>query len=229
MSEAATLYHYPLCPFSRMVRLLMAEAGLTFTPVEERPWNRRPDFLQLNPAGEVPVLVLEDGVVLVGSGPIAEYLAETGAAAALMPEDAVGRAEMRRIIEWFGRKFDREVTRNLVTEKVDRRFMPKELGGGPPDTTAVRAGLANIGPHLKYIGYLADHRNWLAGDRISLADLAAAAHLSCIDYLGHVPWGESAAAHSWYARIKSRPSFRPLLADQIAGMKPPPAYADLDF
>lgn len=212
-----------------MARLMLAEAGLAVTLVEERPWNRRPDFLQLNPAGEVPVLVLEEGVVLVGSGPIGEYLAETGPVAALMPDEPEARAEMRRVIDWFTRKFDREVTRNLVTEKIDRRFMPKELGGGPPDATAVRAGLANIRPHLKYLGYLADHRNWLAGDSLSLADLAAAAHLSCVDYLGHVPWGESAAAHGWYARIKSRPSFRPLLADQIAGMKPPPAYADLDF
>lgn len=212
-----------------MVRLLTAEAGIAVTLIEERPWNRRPDFLQLNPAGEVPVLVIEGGPALVGSGPISEYLAETGSAAALMPEDPESRAEMRRIIDWFTRKFDREVTRNLVTEKIDRRFMPKELGGGPPDASAVRAGLANIRPHLKYIGYLADRRNWLAGDKLSLADLAAAAHLSCVDYLGHVPWGESAAAHDWYARIKSRPSFRPLLADQVAGMKPPPAYADLDF
>ena len=230
MSNASiTLYHYPLCPFSRMVRLLTAEEGVKVRLVEERAWNRRPEFLQLNPAGEVPVMVLEDGTALSGSGPISEFLAETGAASALMPDTPVERAEMRRIVAWFERKFDREVTRNLVTEKIDRRFMPKELGGGAPDAAAVRAGLANIRAHLKYVGYLAHRRNWLSGERLSLADLAAAAQLSCIDYLGHVPWGESAPAHAWYARIKSRPSFRPLLADQVAGMPPPPAYADLDF
>jgi glutathione S-transferase len=64
---------------------------------------------------------------------------------------------------------------------------------------------------------------------MSLADVAAAAHLSCIDYIGDVPWEAYELAKNWYARIKSRPSFRSILADHIAGMPPPKHYADLDF
>lgn len=223
-----TLIHFPLCPFSRTVRLALGECGLEPALAEERPWDRRKEFLALNPAGNLPVLIDDDDTVVCGSGPILEYLAETREVA-LMPADPRERAEVRRLVAWFEVKFNEEVTRNLVVEKIDRRFMPRERGGGPPDAAVVRAGLANVRPHLAYLGYLARRRNWLAGEALSYADLAAAAHLSCVDYLGHVPWQEDGDAKDWYARIKSRPAFRPLLADQIGGMPPPATYADLDF
>ena len=132
---------------------------------------------------------------------------------------------MRRLVAWFDCKFQEEVTRNLVGEKILKRF----LGLGEPSSEAIRAGLTNIHYHLDYIGYLCERRTWLAGDHLSLADLAAAAHLSCVDYLGNVPWEDHAEATEWYARVKSRPAFRPLLADRIPGIPPPKHYADLDF
>ena len=227
------LYHYPLCAFSRTARLAVGVYGIDAKLVEERPWDRRMEFLALNPAGNVPVFVDDDGTAACGSAVIAEYLEETHPPAAhgprLMPGEPAARAEVRRLMGWFNEKFNDEVTRNLLVEKIHRRFMPKELGGGAPDAGAVRAGLSNIKPHLKYIGYLVRQRNWLAGNDLSYADLAAAAHLSCIDYLGSVPWDEDTDARNWYARIKSRPAFRPLLADRIRGVSPPDHYADLDF
>ena len=132
-------------------------------------------------------------------------------------------------MDWFGQKFFREVTDWLVTEKVYKRNMPRERGGGAPDMELVRAARANIRTHLRYIGYLAGSRKWLAGDQLSHADLAAAAQLSCVDFLGDVPWEEYETAKLWYARVKSRPSFRPLLADRMPGLTPAPVYADLDF
>jgi glutathione S-transferase len=107
--------------------------------------------------------------------------------------------------------------------------MTKVQGGGPPNTDALRAARHNIRYHLAYLGWLARTRNWLAGERLTLADLAAAAHLSAVDYLGEVPWTEDEAAKTWYARVKSRPSFRPILADVLAGVPPSTSYADLDF
>ena len=224
-----TLYHFPLCPFSRTICLALGEYGIAAEFIEERPWDRREDFLALNPAGTVPVLVDDDGSVVAGHWPITEYLAETRDPGLLMPETPRDRAEVRRLVAWFDQKFNLEVSVNLVTEKIDRRFMPREMGGGPTNAAAVRAGLANIRHHLNYVGYLARQQNWLAGENMSYADLAAAAQLSCVDYLGHVPWEENKDARNWYARIKSRPSFRPLLVDLIRGMPPPSAYADLDF
>ena len=132
---------------------------------------------------------------------------------------------MRRLVGWFDRKFNAEVTENLVTEKMMKRF----LGLGEPDSAAVRAGHVNIHYHLDYIAYLLERRDWLAGNRMTLADIAAAAHLSAVDYVGDVPWTDHAAAKDWYARIKSRPSFRGLLADSIPGAPPPKHYADPDF
>ncbi len=191
----------------------------------EKVWERRPEFLALNPAGEVPVLEEADGLVLAGSDAICEFLDEIQGEPSLIGTHPKERAEVRRLIEWFDHKFDREVTVNLVGEKILKRF----LGLGAPDSQAIRAGLINIRAHLDYISYLNDRRKWLAGDTLSLADLAAAAHLSCVDYLGDVPWDDHPGAKDWYARIKSRPAFRPLLEDRIPGVEAPRHYRDLDF
>ena len=219
------LYHLWLSPFSRRVRLVLAEKRLDFELRIEKVWERRPEFLALNPRGRLPVLVEHDGQVLVEACVISEYLDEVYRDPPLIGEDPFDRAEARRLALWFDEKFHAEVTVNLVDEKITKRL----LGHGEPDSAAVRAGHENIHVHLDYIEWLIDRRKWLAGDSISIADLSAASHLSAIDYLGDVPWEDHAAAKDWYARIKSRPSFRPILGDHIPGAPPPKHYADLDF
>ena len=228
----AILHHYPFCPQSRFVRLILAEIGMESQTVEERPWERRPEFLATNPAGTTPVL--QDGQLAVpGAAVIAEYLDETRGLGLngrrLLPEGPAERVEVRRLLDWFLVKFHDEVSGYLVTEKIYKRFMPTNGGGGAPDMAAIRAARTNVRYHLKYIGYLVATRNWLAGDHLTYADLAAAAHLSAADYLGDVPWDEDDSAKAWYARVKSRPAFRALLADRVPGMAPPAHYADLDF
>ncbi len=229
----AVLFHHPMCPHSRFVRLAAAEYGLELDLVEERTFERRSEFLALNPAGTTPVLVEQSGMVIPGTGPIAEYLDETRGLALgnrrLLPEDPGSRVEVRRLLDWFNLKFFDEVSGYLVTQKIYKRFMPMDGGGGAPDMDQVRAARSNIRYHLRYIGYLVSRRNWLAGDDLSYADLAAAAHLSSADFLGDVPWAESENAKDWYVRVKSRPSFRALLSDRVPGMTPDPVYADLDF
>ena len=220
-----TLYHLWLSPYSRKVRVVLKEKKLEFELKVEQVWERRPEFLALNPAGQVPVLVDEDRGTIADSQVICEYLEELHPEPALLGGSARERAEVRRIAAWFDLKFNLEVTRNLVGEKMMKRM----LGIGQPNSTAVRAGHQNIHYHLDYIGYLADRRNWLAGEAFSLADIAAGAQISAVDYIGDVPWDEHPRAREWYARLKSRPSFRPLLADHIPGAPPPAHYADLDF
>ena len=220
-----TLYHLWLSPFCRKVRIALLEKRIGFEMRIEKVWERREDFLALNPAGEVPVLIESDGTALSGSDAICEFLDEIHPEPPLIGRQSLERAEVRRLVAWFDGKFNREVTENLVGEKMLKRF----LGIGEPDSRAIRAGHANIHQHLHYITYLVERRRWLAGDILSMADLAAAAHLSAVDYLGDVPWSEHEAAKDWYARIKSRPSFRPILADSIPGAAPPKHYADLDF
>ena len=219
------LYHLWLSPESRKVRLALSEKGLDFEMRVEKIWERRTDFLALNPAGDVPVLIEPDGLVIADSGAIIEFLEETRPDPPLLSGGPAARAEIRRLCAWFDHKFRIEVTSNLVGEKIDKRF----LGLGQPSSDAIRAGLANIHYHLDYIGYLAERRNWLAGPEFSVADMAAAAHLSCADYIGDVPWDDHPEARDWYTRIKSRRSFRSLLSDHIPGAPPPKHYADLDF
>lgn len=223
------LFHLPLSPACRKVRLALAEKGREVELVEERDWEEREDFLIMNPAGELPVLREEDGTVICGSGPITEYLDDIDPDKPLLPGDAHARAEARRLVEWFDRKFSEEVSTPLLYEKVTKRFMGASQGGGSPDMGVVRITLHNVRFHLDYISYLMEDRRWLAGEELSLADLAAAAHLSCLDYIGDVPWAQYPQAKDWYVRLKSRPSFRGLLADHLPGMPPPRVYANLDF
>jgi glutathione S-transferase len=227
----ATLLHYPLCAFSRSIRLALAECGVEAELVEERPWEWRPGFVELNPAGTLPVLITEEHGPISGAYAISEYLSDTmskgeGRGFEPFPGGPAERAEARRLVDWFHRKLFDEVTAYLVEEKVFRRFGPQSAS---PDMEAMRAGHDNLRYHLTYIGHLAETRSWLGGDALSFADLAAAAHLSALDYLGEVPWEEYEAAKNWYALLKSRPSFRPLLQDRIAGFTPSGTYADLDF
>jgi glutathione S-transferase len=228
-----TLFHHPSCPHSRFVRLVLDELALPARLVEERVWERREEFLVLNPAGTTPVLVQEGVPPVPGAAIIAEYLDETRAVAAppsrLMPREASERIEVRRLMSWFNDKFFAEASGPLVMERVYKRYIPAGNGGGAPDTEIMRAARGNIRYHLAYIGWLIRRRDWLAGDTLTYADLSAAAHLSVADYLGDVPWDEDETAKSWYARIKSRPSFRGLLAEVLPGLAPSKTYADLDF
>lgn len=220
-----TLFHLWLHPFSRKVRIALAEKKLDFDLRIEKIWERRTEFLAMNPAGDVPVLVEPDGTILANSQVICEYLEEVYIESNLLGLDPVQRAETRRLASWFDVKFSHEVTDNLVGEKLMKRFLKL----GEPHGPSIRAGHANIHYHLDYIGFLTEKRNWLAGDHFSLADIAAAAHLSAIDYVGDVPWEEHHAAREWYAKVKSRPSFRPLLEDRIPGFAPAPHYENVDF
>jgi glutathione S-transferase len=224
----AVLHHYAFCPHSRFVRLSLAELGIPSETADERPWERSEAFLSLNPSGTTPVFRDAD-LAIPGANVIAEYLDETRGPAAdgrrLLPSEPASRIEVRRLLDWFNVKFFEEVTSYLLEEKVLKRFRR----GAAPDVAAIRASRANMRHHLRYIGYLAATRNWLAGDTLTYADLAAAAHLSCADYLGDVPWDEDEHARHWYARVKSRPAFRPILVDRVPGMNPAEHYADLDF
>jgi glutathione S-transferase len=211
-----TLLHHPICPHSRFIRLIAEEYSLPLRLIEERTWERRAEFLALNPNGTTPVLIEEGAPPVPGAAIIAEYLDETRGAAftpnRLFPEDPNGRVEVRRLMEWFNGKFFEEVSGALVTERVYKRYTPAGNGGRAPDTETLRAAKSNIKYHLAYIGWLVRTRDWLAAD-----------------YLGDVPWDEDETAKNWYARIKSRPSFRTLLAETMPGLPPSASYANLDF
>ncbi|MDX2155072.1 MAG: glutathione S-transferase family protein [Hyphomicrobiaceae bacterium] len=231
----ARLTHFKLCPFSRSIRLALHELEIQPQLLDELPWAWRPAFLALNPSGDLPVLELGDGLIIAGAYAISEYLGEIARRAPpddrvtnLFPGTDEDRAEVRRLVDWFHRKLQGEVSREMLRAKVEGRLRP-ETSRQPPDVELLRALRANLRYHMSYVGFLADHRRWLAGDDMSFADLAAGAHLSILDYLDEVPWDAYPSAREWYVRLKSRASFRPLLVDRVAGIVPPAHYGDLDF
>ena len=220
----ARLYHVPLSPFCRKVRLSLAEKKIEVELVEERYWEQDADFLRRNPAAKVPVLRL-DGMLMAESAAICEYIEETRPDPCLMPKKPAERLEGRRLGSWVDDKVHHEVTSKLLYERVNKKM----TGEGYPDSSNVKSGAKAIKYHIDYLSWLLDHRRWLAGDNMTLADFAAAAHLSSLDYISDVDWNRSAVVKDWYAKIKSRPAFRSILADQVPGFRPPSHYADLDF
>lgn len=220
-----TLYHTPLSPACRKIRLMLKEKNLPHELVAEETWNRRIEFFALNPAGEVPVLVNDKQQAVCGAYAIAEYLDEAFPEIQFFGNTPNERAEVRRLVEWFDSKFEREVSQLILFEKVFKRVM----GYGEPSSDAIRAGKKNIAYHLDYIAHLLMSRNWLGGEYLTLADISAAAHLSCLDYLGDVNWETHPSVKEWYALIKCRPAFRELLEDRVPGVKPPAHYTDPDF
>lgn len=228
MALERTLHHFPLDPSSRTVRLALGEKRLAFAENPVRYWERPRELTALNASGLIPVLVETDGgepLVLCESRAILDHLEESAPEPALLGRDPQERAEARRLLSWFDRKFEYEAGGYILHEKMEKRL----LGMGSPDLTNLRQGRDGLRTHLFYIDRLLQEREWLAGRRLSLADFAAAAHLSVIDYFGDMPWPDFPSVKTWYMKLKSRPCFRPLLQDRWPGLTPSKHYDNLDF
>lgn len=223
------LYQFPLCPFSRKVRFLMAEKGIAYELLRESPWEARDDFLDLNPAGMTPVLVSDgaesQGTVLADSQAICEYFEETVDQFPLVSGSPLARAEIRRLTAWF----DQIVYRDVVAPLLNERMIKRVVSRASPDAGALREAMRKANTHMDYMDYLLDHRSWIAGGTMTLADVTAAAHISVADYLGGIDWEGHRPTKRWYAGIKSRPSFRPLLAERMEVVTPPKYYDQPDF
>jgi len=219
------LYQFPLCPFSRKVRLLLSEKGIGYELWRENPWEGRDEFFAMNPAGCTPVLHdPERGTTLSDSRAICEYFEETVEKSPLISGTAIQRAEIRRLIALFDESYYGDVTGPLLYERMKKRLIMRQS----PDSRILREAMRLAHDHLYYIDYLIDNRPWLAGSTMTLADLTAAAQISVADYLGGIDWSNHEQARGWYAVIKSRPSFRPLLSERMEVIQPPDHYAEVD-
>ena len=220
------LYQFPLCPFSRKVRLLLGEKGVGYELVRESPWLRRDEFMDMNPAGQTPVMVDPTrNILLIDSTAICEYFEETVEQASMINGTAANRAETRRLVSWFDHQFYHEVTAPLLHERMIKRVVHRAA----PDAKVLREAMKAAIGQLDYIDFLLDHRTWIGGATMGLADLAAAAQISVADYLGGIDWKGHDQAARWYRGFKSRPSFRPLLSERMEGITPPSYYDDVDF
>ena len=229
MSVERTLHHFPLDPVSRQVRLAMGEKRLPFAEHSVRYWERPKELTKLNPSGMIPVLVEDQGeglpLVLCEGRAILDHLEEAYPEPALLGREPAERAEARRLMTWFEGKFAFEAGGYILHEKVEKRL----IGLGAPELANLRQGKEGLKTHMFMLDDLLQAREWLAGKRLSLADFAAAAHLSVIDYFGDMAWRDFPAVKTWYMKLKSRPAFRPLLNDRWPGLHPAGHYDDLDF
>lgn len=223
------LYHWPLDPDSRQVRLVLGERKLRFTLEKVTPWAVSEEFMHLCVEAKPPCLIENINgkkIVLSTSRAICEYLTDTACnREALMPISNIDRAEVRRLCQWFDVKFAGDVNSYIIGERIEK----SKMGGGAPDPSVLRTGREHLRFHLEYLSWLLEQNDWLACDTRSLADFAACAHISSLDYLGEINWDHWPILKNWYQRLKSRPSFRPLLKDRIAGIYPASHYDNLDF
>lgn len=218
------LYHYPLCPMSRQARVILKEANINYNLIKEDYWHRSDQILKFNPAGELPILVEPFDIVIAGIYPVIEYINDF-TNNSFMSADSVESAEIRRMISWYNQKFYPEVTKIFMNEKIIRLLK----NAGAPKTEFIRIAKTNLSQHLQYTSYILRNRAYVGSESFSAADIAAAAHLSVIDYFGEIIWEQYPIIKEWYSLIKSRPSFRSILQDSIAGFIPPKHYNDLDF
>lgn len=220
------LYHWPLDPASRTVRLVLGEKGLDAEFILSPPWQPDPEISRLASGAVAPALVHQGShgrVVAAGTHAILEYLEEEGGER-LLPGSAQDKAEVRRVWRWCEEAFT-DVNAWLLTERVTM-WVRRDR---EPDSSALRKGAHALRGRLTFLNALAEQNAFIAGRSLSFADLSAAAHLSCYDYFDDVQWDDVPDLRAWYARLKSRPSFRPLLADRVEGARPAKHYADLDF
>lgn len=222
-----TLFHYSICPLSRQIRIYLKELDIQFSMLQEEYWLRRKDFLSINSVGNLPIIIDDKtGLNLIGVYPITEYLIETHENFYFMPtKNPALRSKIRKYLVWFNDKFYREVVKILIDEKVIRLLMRV----GEPRSNFIIAAKSNLNHHLNFLAAILEKNLYITSEQISCADIAAAAHISVIDYLGEINWDKWPLIKDWYSIIKSRPSFRPLLQDRIAGFNPPREYTNLDF
>ena len=220
-----TLYQIPLSPFSRKVSFFLREKNIDFEIRNEPVWEKREKFIKLNPAGKVPVFIDDDGIAISESNAICEFIEEKNPEPNLIGKDIYSKAEIRRIVGWFDDKFAKEVMSKLIYEKIFKNFSSL----GAPDSNVIQEGVRNLRNHMQYICFLIEKRKWLAGDDFSLADITAASFISTIDYIGDIAWEDYREAKTWYVRIKSRKSFKPILEEKIANFPPVGHYSNLDF
>jgi glutathione S-transferase len=217
-----------LDPLSRAVRIALGEKRAVFHVREAPAFSADAALLALDPDGRTPVLVDNawgNDAAISELWPLFEYLDELIPSPALFPGGPLERASARAVSVQAIRAF-RPLVDTVVTEKAMKRMERS----GSPDTAALRRAQDGAAQLIEQAGRAADASDgWLCGRKLSLGDIMAAAHVSVLDQLDAIDWDRCPSGRSWYAHMKQRPSFRPLLADILPGVPAPAHYADLDF
>ena len=218
-----TLYYHPSCVFSRIIKTLLQELKYDFRTEEKKFWERPQSLIDINPSGELPILINDNDGMIIGVYPITEYLMYKNQDWVLL--DNIKINEIRRLVFWFNNKFFEEVTKYIINEKLLKLLM----NYGSPNSKYLRAAKENLSQHMSYISQLLQKNEFIACDRITIADITAANHLMLLDYFNEIRWDKYEEIKNWFLIIKSRPSFQVILKERFNSLPPPKHYEKLDF
>lgn len=217
------LYHHPICPFSRQIRVILAESKITFDLHVEKYWQNTNSLFKVSPSGELPVLI-SDKKPISSITAILEYINDKHSVD-IMPKDIYQKAETRRLNSWFNIKFYQEVVKYIV----DERFVKLMSNVDYPRIATIKIAKQNFHYHALYLTSIINEHNNLVQEQVSVADIVCASHFSILDYFGDIEWDRYPELRQWYTLIKSRPSFKQILKDYVIGIAPHHRYTKLDF
>lgn len=217
-----------MCPFSRKIRIFANEISFDCEFSRENYRKLSASFLAISPAGVGPVMDAGNGVHIMGSDNICDYIrsyCKNNSVESLIGSNMNEYHEIRSVNWWFDVVFYNDIVKSILEEKLylDHNSTPNVYR-----LRTVRSKLLNL--HFKYMSSRFKQYEWLGSNSYSLADITAASHLSVIDYFGDIPWNRvSSDIIEWYSTIKSKISFRFVLDDTIEGFKPSASYIKLDI
>ena len=204
-------------PNPRMVRMFISEKGIELESLEHDLMggeNRKTPYTDKNPGGQMPALELDDGSVLAETVVICDYLEELYPSPALVGSTAQERAETRM----WTRRIEQKITENMYngyrySEGLERfkdrmRCLPEAADGLK---AAAQDGLA-------WLDALMDGKEYVCGDRVTIADLVL---YCCTDFAAGVGQSIDSSLRNisaWFARIDARPSAKASLhpaAEQV--------------
>jgi|SRR5580700_4499334 glutathione S-transferase len=193
------LYHNPISPNVRRVRLTAAVLGLE---LEEkmldfaRGEHKNPEYLALNPNGAVPTLVDGD-FVLTESRAIMQYLASKKPESGLLPRDEAARADVTRWQFWDAAHFSPHIG-SIAFERLIKAMM----GLGDPDTRKIEEALAGFRRFGAVLDKRLDGKSYVVGNQLTLADLTLASSLMYAKQ-AEIPVAELPHVQAWFSRISA--------------------------
>ena len=221
------IYYHPICPFSRLLRCILFEKKITAELIQEPFWERRIEFLQINPLCQTPTIIHQNSKYPIsGMWAVLEFLEEIFEGDSILGDNLEIRANNRYLLDWFCNKFFNEITKYILREKIIKTM----LRSGAPNSKFIIAAKKNLSYHMEYIEYLLGENRYITNDIFSnIVDFAAATQLSVLDYVGDVFWKQDSRIKIWYSLMKSKQSFYSILKENIHGITPIPHYRDPDF
>lgn len=220
-----TLWYHTSCPFSRQARAILTAMELRLQIRVVEYWKEDQAFAAVSDLCILPVLSRPDIGAVEGVYAIIEYLMCLSTHSHLFPRGTKVQCELRKLLSLINERFYFHVTKAVVDEK----FIRLVLDLGCPSTARLRSASSRQSTYLSYFTYLVKERRFLVWDKISIADVALASHISVLDYFGSISWYRYPSLKEWYQVIKSLPYFRVLLEERLSSFTPPIYYKQLDF